>query len=472
MAQQTNFGVVGMGVMGASLALNVADHNFRVSLYNRSRDKTDEVIAGYGHKDRLAAAYQLTDLVSQLERPRRILLMLKAGAPVDEMINALKPLLQAGDVLIDGGNEFFTNTNRRASDLEKVGVHFVGMGVSGGQEGARHGPSMMPGASMAGYAAIEPIVTKIAAQVADGPCVTYIGPGGAGHYVKMVHNGIEYGDMQLIAEIYDVLKHVGGLDNAALADTFAEWNKTELESFLIEITARVFKQKDPEGKGELVDAILDSASMKGTGGWTVEQGAVLGSPIPTIASAVDARLLSAARSVRLEGSRRLRGPTPAPASDVDRKALVQDARAALYAAKAVSYAQGMALLSLASKTYDWSLNLREIARIWKGGCIIRARLLKDIQEALGDERAREGNLLFSNSFSEALAQKQEGWRRVVTRAITAGIATPALSASLAYYDTLRRARVPANVIQAQRDLFGAHTYQRLDREGTFHTEWV
>lgn len=466
-----DFGVLGLGVMGGSIALNVADHGFKVAVYNRSREKTDELIAGYAHRERLIPALTLEDLVKKLARPRKLLLMLKAGAAVDEMIKSLSPLLEPGDVLIDGGNELFTNTQRRTEELASRGLAFVGMGVSGGQEGARHGPSMMPGGSREGYQAIAPILGKIAAQVADGPCVTYIGAGGAGHYVKMVHNGIEYGDMQLIAEIYDLLRNVAGLDNAELARTFDAWNQTELESFLIEITARVFRQADPQGSGQLVDQILDTASMKGTGGWTVEQGAKLGSPIPTIASAVDARLLSAVRDTRLEGARRLSGPKPEPAPAAERAAIVADACAALYAAKTASYAQGMALLSLASKTYDWSLDLREIARIWKGGCIIRARLLGDIQQALGDARAREGNLLFASSFASALAERQSGWRRLVNRAVQAGIAVPALSASLAYYDFLRRERTPANLIQAQRDLFGAHTYQRLDGSGPFHTEW-
>ena len=317
---------------------------------------------------------------------------------------------------------------------------------------------------------MQPMLEKIAAE-ADGPCVTYIGAGGSGHYVKMVHNGIEYGDMQLISEIYDLLKHVGGLDNAALAKTFAEWNKTELESFLIEITSRVFKQKDPETGKDLVDVILDRASMKGTGSWTVEQGAQLGAPIPTIASAVDSRVLSSLRAARIEGASRLRGPRPTLIAPELVAGLVADARAALYAAKVVSYAQGMSMLRQASDKYGWGLDLVEIARIWKGGCIIRARLLGDIQAALKEPRAREGNLLFSSAFSAALADREAAWRRILVRAIEAGLAMPALSTSLAYYDTLRRERVPANLIQAQRDLFGAHTYERLDREGSFHTEW-
>ncbi len=468
---RSDIAVVGLGVMGASLALNMADKGFRVSLYNRTRDKTDELIAGYAHKDRLTGTYDLKGLVESLAPPRKILMMLKAGAPVDDMIGQLSALLSPGDVLIDGGNEFFPNTERRAAEAQKRGIQYVGMGVSGGEEGARHGPSMMPGGAKEAWAAVSPILTKIAAQVSDGPCVTYIGAGGSGHYVKMVHNGIEYGDMQLISEIYDLLKNVGGLDNAALSKTFSEWNKTELESFLIEITSRVFKQKDAETGKDLVDVILDRASMKGTGSWTVEQGAQLGAPIPTIASAVDARVLSSLRAARIEGASRLRGPRPMLIAPELVSALVADARAALYAAKVVSYAQGMSMLRQASDKYGWGLDLVEIARIWKGGCIIRARLLGDIQAALKEPRAREGNLLFSSAFSAALADREAAWRRTLVRAIEAGLAMPALSTSLAYYDTLRRERVPANLIQAQRDLFGAHTYERLDREGSFHTEW-
>ncbi|MFO0725814.1 MAG: NADP-dependent phosphogluconate dehydrogenase [Myxococcota bacterium] len=466
-----DMGVVGLGVMGASLAQNMADKGFTIALYNRTRDKTDELVASYANKGRLVPTYDLKGLVDSLASPRKILMMLKAGSPVDDMIAALSPLLSPGDVLIDGGNEFFPNTERRAEEAKKRGLNYVGMGVSGGEEGARHGPSMMPGGAKEAWDVVSPILTKIAAQVSDGPCVTHIGKGGSGHYVKMVHNGIEYGDMQLISEIYDLLKSVGGLDNAGLAQTFSDWNKTELESFLIEITARVFKQKDPETNKALVDVILDRASMKGTGSWTVEQGAQLGAPIPTIASAVDARVLSSLREARLEGASRLKGPRPMLTAPELIKSLVADARAALYAAKVVSYAQGMSMLRQASDKYGWGLDLVEIARIWKGGCIIRARLLGDIQAALKEPRAREGNLLFSTAFSAALAEREGAWRRTITRAIEAGIAVPALSTSLAYYDTLRRERVPANLIQAQRDLFGAHTYERIDRPGSFHTEW-
>ena len=327
----------------------------------------------------------------------------------------------------------------------------------------------MPGGRRDAYDKIAEIMERIAAQVEDGPCVTYIGPGGAGHYVKMVHNGIEYGDMQLIAETYDLLKHVGGLGNDELADVFAEWNEGELESFLIEITSKIFRQRDPEGDGRLVDAILDTAKMKGTGSWTVQEGAKLAAPIPTIASSVDARVLSAMRDLRIAGAGILTGPEPSATAD-DKKQLIDDARAALYAAKICSYAQGLGLLSLVSEEHDWNLQLGEIARIWKAGCIIRARFLADIQQAYGRSGALP-NLLFDPRFAEEIGLRQNGWRRTVARAVHSGVAIPTLTASLAYYDSLRRRRLPANLTQAQRDFFGGHTYQRLDREGTFHTEW-
>jgi 6-phosphogluconate dehydrogenase len=466
---KADFGVLGLGVMGANLALNMADRGFEVAIYNRTRDRTDLVtdqLATPGQ--RLAPTFTLEELVERLERPRRLLLMVKAGAPVDTTLHALEPLLEPGDVVIDGGNELYPNTERRLQRAAIRGVHYLGMGVSGGEEGARHGPSLMPGGPREAYALVEPVLRKIAAQVEDGPCVTYIGPGGAGHFVKMVHNGIEYGDMQLIAEAYDILARLGGLDADALADTFEAWNQGELESFLIEITARVFRKQDELTGGRLVDQILDTAQMKGTGSWTVSEAAALGAPIPTIAAAVDARLMSARHALRQEGAARLGGS--APAVGVDPAGLVADVKAALYAAKACSYAQGLGILAQASAEKGWGLDLAEICRIWKGGCIIRARFLGELQEVF---RADPGlpNLLFAPTFVEALGARQAAWRRVVGQAVAAGIPVPGLSASLAYYDALRRARLPANLIQAQRDLFGAHTFQRLDREGTFHAEW-
>jgi 6-phosphogluconate dehydrogenase len=468
MVEKAQFGVIGLGVMGANLAQNIEEKGFSVALFNRSRDKTDELLAATKGK-KFVGASTLQELANELETPRRVLIMVKAGAPVDSTIEGLLPYLSKGDVVIDGGNEFYTNTVRRAEKLAPQGIDFVGMGVSGGEEGARHGPSLMPGCTRAAYQKLEPIVTKIAAQVSDGPCVTYIGPGGAGHYVKMVHNGIEYGDMQLIAETYDVLKHVGGLSNAELADVFTEWNQGELESFLIEITSKIFRQKDELTGGELLDVILDSTAMKGTGTWTVKEGAEKLSPLPTIASSVDARILSSLREMRLRGAEILEGPAP-KAEPGAKKELVADARAALYAAKACSYAQGLGLLAKASATHEWKLELGEIARIWKGGCIIRAAFLGRIQQAYGKSAGLE-NLLFDADFKKELGARQTGWRRFIRRAIDNGIAAPTMTASLSYYDSLRRKRLPANLTQAQRDLFGAHTYERIDREGTFHTEW-
>ena len=462
------FGVIGLGVMGANLALNVEDKGFSVAVYDRARSQTDGFMTkAAGRKAR--PAYDAGELVRSLARPRRILVMVPAGAPVDATIEGLVPHLAPGDVIIDGGNEYYTNTERRSADLTAKGIEFVGMGVSGGAEGARFGPSLMPGGQRDAYDKISEIMERIAAQVEDGPCVTYIGPGGAGHYVKMVHNGIEYGDMQLIAETYDLLKYVGGLSNDELADVFAEWNEGELESFLIEITSKIFRRDDPEGEGRLIDAILDTAKMKGTGSWTVQEGAKLAAPIPTIASSVDARVLSGMRDLRIIGSDILTGPTPSVAAD-DKKRLIEDARAALYAAKICSYAQGLGLLSLVSMEHKWNLPLGEIARIWKAGCIIRARFLADIQQAYGREGSL-ANLLFDPGFAKEIGRRQDEWRRTVSRAVHAGVPVPTLTASLAYYDSLRRKRLPANMTQAQRDFFGGHTYQRLDREGTFHTNW-
>ena len=464
---QAQFGVIGLGVMGANLALNVEEKGFSVAVYDRARAQTDGFMQKAVGK-RTVPTYGPDELARSLVSPRRILVMVPAGAPVDATIDGLLPHLSPSDVIIDGGNEFYTNTERRSKALAERGIEFIGMGVSGGSDGARNGPSLMPGGQRAAYDKVSSIMEAIAAQVEDGPCVTYIGPGGAGHYVKMVHNGIEYGDMQLIAETYDLLKHVAGLTNNELADVFDEWNRGELESFLVEITAKIFRQADPETGGRLIDAILDTAKMKGTGSWTVQEGARLAAPIPTIASSVDARVLSGMRGLRLMGAKILKGPTPSAAGD--KRQMIEDARSALYAAKMCSYAQGLGIMKLASEAYDWNLRLGEIARIWKAGCIIRAKFLGVIQSAYGRDPSLP-NLLFDETFTDELGRRQEGWRRTITRAVQAGVAVPTLTASLAYYDSLRRERLPANLTQAQRDFFGAHTYQRLDREGTFHTEW-
>jgi 6-phosphogluconate dehydrogenase len=410
---------------------------------------------------------ELERFVQSLERPRRIILLVKAGEVVDATLARLVPLLSPDDIVVDGGNEFYRNTERRAAELAAKGLRYFGMGVSGGEEGARHGPSLMPGGDHRSYDALAPMLEKIAAK-ADGDCVTYVGPGGAGHYVKMVHNGIEYGDMQLIAEAYDVLKQIGGLSNHQLADAFDEWNRGELKSFLIEISASILRKADPELPGrDLIDSIADAASMKGTGKWTVQEAAEIGSPVPTIAAAVDARVLSADRATR-KLTRSLPGPSPSVAHD---SRLVADVRASLYAAKACAYAQGFALLGQASKIHGWELQLAELARIWTGGCIIRAQFLGRIKETFLAEPGLP-NLLLAPAFKRELAERETACRHVLARAIHAGLPMPAHASALSYYDTLRRERLPQNLTQAQRDYFGAHTYERTDRPGTFHTEWT
>jgi len=467
---EMQIGMVGLGVMGQNLALNIADKGFPVAGWDAWPDPVDKFVLKAGGTPGVAGFKALPDFMASLRRPRRIIMLVKAGAVVDQTIAALRPLLERGDMLVDGGNELFRNTERRAGELAAAGIRFFGMGVSGGEEGARHGPSLMPGGDRAGYDDMAPILTKIAAQVDDGPCVTYCGPGGAGHYVKMVHNGIEYGDMQLIAEAYGLLKNVGGLSNAELGATFAEWNRGELESYLIEITAPIFAEKDPESGGDLVDVIVDAASQKGTGKWAVEDAAEIGAPVPTMAASVDARLLSADRAGRLRAAGRLVGPVPAAVPAARKAELVDDVRAALYAAKACAYAQGMNLLRAASALRGWNLQLGELARIWKGGCIIRARFLGRIKEAYERDPALP-NLLLDDGFRDELGARQERWRRVVAAAATGGVPLPAMAASLAYYDMVRTARLPANLTQAQRDYFGAHTYERLDKPGSFHTNW-
>jgi 6-phosphogluconate dehydrogenase len=469
MEEKKKIGLVGLAVMGENLALNIEEKGFPIAVWNRSIDKVASFVQRNAGK-KIHGCTTPEELVSVLERPRRIIMMVKAGQPVDDTIAAIKPYLEKDDMLVDGGNEFFTNTERRAKQLEGAGINYVGMGVSGGEEGARHGPSIMPGGQRAAYDALAPILTKIAAQVDDGPCVDYMGPGGAGHYVKMVHNGIEYGDMQLIAEAYDLLRTIGGMQPAELAEVFAQWNKGELQSFLIEITAKILATKDELTGLPMVDVILDQTGMKGTGKWTVQQAAELAAPIPTIASAVEARIISGLKPERVTASKVLQGPRPAP-SFMDKKQLVDDVRHALYASKICSYAQGMNLLRVASRAHEWNLQLGRIARIWKGGCIIRAQFLGRIKEAY-DRNAELANLLVDSEFARELGDRQAGWRRAVGLAVQHGLAMPTMMASLSYYDAYRRERLPASLTQAQRDFFGAHTYQRFDREGSFHTQWT
>jgi len=466
-----HMGMVGLGVMGQNLALNIEEKGFTVAGYDAWPQQVDKWVAKAQAEGatRVLGFKDLPGFVASLHRPRRIILLVKAGEVVDKTIAALRPLLETGDMIVDGGNEYFRNTERRAAELEPAGLRFFGMGVSGGEEGARHGPSLMPGGDRAGYDEMAPVLTKVAAQVEDGPCVTYCGPGGAGHYVKMIHNGIEYADMQLIAEAYDLLKNLGGLSNAELADTFSAWNAGELQSFLIEISARIFEKKDVETGKDLIDVIVDAASMKGTGKWAVQDAADIGAPVPAIAAAVEARLLSADRVGRLAASKLLPGPTPL-GTGLDKQQLIDDVRAALYCAKAAAYAQGMNELRLASDARGWDLQLGELARIWKGGCIIRAQFLGRIKDAYARD-PKLPNLLFDRGFRDELGLRQDRWRRVIGQALGAGVPVLCMTSSLGYYDMLRRERLPANLTQAQRDLFGAHTYERLDKPGSFHTEW-
>jgi 6-phosphogluconate dehydrogenase len=470
MAKQ-NFGLIGLAVMGENLALNVERNGFSVSVYNRTTEKVDEFMGGRAQGKNFFGAHSIEEFVTSLDRPRRILVMVKAGAPVDAVIDQLVPLLDPHDMIIDGGNSLYTDTERRVQGLESKGLSFIGMGVSGGEEGALNGPSLMPGGSENAYQEIEPIVTKIAAQVDDGPCVTYIGPGGSGHYVKMVHNGIEYGDMQLIAEAYDLLKNVLGLNHQELHEIFGEWNQTEeLNSFLIEITTDIFTKLDPDTGGPLVELILDAAGQKGTGRWTVVSALELGVSIPTITAAVNARIISSYKPERIEAAKVLTGPSATFSGDA--KLFISQVRDALYCSKICSYAQGMALIGKASQEYfNNILDLGEIARIWKGGCIIRAGFLNKIKHAF-DENAQLPNLLLTPEFKQTILDRQNSWREVLVTASKLGIPAPAFNASLDYFDSYRRDRLPQNLTQAQRDYFGAHTYERIDKPGSFHTEWT
>ena len=463
-------GMVGLGVMGRNLVLNIEEKGFSASVYDAWPEPVDKFVAATAGKQ-IVGFKSPAEFVKSLQRPRRIIMLVKAGEVVDKTIASLLPHLEPGDMLVDAGNEYYVNTERRAKELEAQKIRFFGMGVSGGEKGARFGPSMMPGGDRVAYEELAPILTKIAAQHPDGPCVTYIGPGGSGHYVKMVHNGIEYGDMQLIAEAYDVLKTLGGLSNDELADVFSAWNEGELQSFLIEITTAIFRTKDAlAGEGYLVDKILDVTAMKGTGKWTVQDAAELGAPVTTIATSVEARMISAAKTERVRGSKLLPGPRPEPLGGADKQQLIADVRAALYASKVCSYAQGMNLLRIASEARGWGIQLGELARIWQDGCIIRARLLGRIKAAFQRDPGLS-NLLFDEGFREELGPRQQGWRRVIARSAEAGLPLLSMGASLAYYDMVRRERLPANLTQAQRDFFGAHTYKRTDREGDFHTDW-
>jgi 6-phosphogluconate dehydrogenase len=463
-------GVIGLAVMGRNLALNIESRGYTVAVYNRSREKTDELVAQYPDR-KLVPAHSLEAFVDSLEKPRRILLMVKAGEATDATIAALKPLLDKGDVLIDGGNTPFTDTIRRNQELAQAGLHFIGTGVSGGEEGALKGPAIMPGGPRDAYDLVAPVLTQIAAKAPDGePCVAYIGPDGAGHFVKMVHNGIEYGDMQLIAESYAVLKQVAGLSNDELAKVYTEWNEGELDSYLIDITAKIFTKRDEQTGQDLVDVILDRAAQKGTGKWTSQNALDLGVPLPLITESVFARVLSSLKSQRVAASKVLAGPQAKPFAG-DRAAFVEAVRRALYFSKVISYAQGFAQLRAASEEYKWNLDFGGIAKIFRAGCIIRARFLQKITDAYAGDRAL-ANLLLDPYFREIAERYQAALRDVVIAAVTAGVPVPAFASAIAYFDAYRSERLPANLIQAQRDFFGAHTFERVDREGSFHANWA
>lgn len=466
-------GVVGLAVMGENLARNIERNGFAPAVYNRTPARTREMLAESPQGSQLLGAYSVKEFVASLERPRRVLLMVKAGTAVDSVIDDLAPFLEQGDILIDGGNSFFQDTERRSKDLTDRGFNFVGMGVSGGEEGALWGPSLMPGGPAEAYAELESMLTAISAKSDSGPCVTHVGPGGAGHYVKMVHNGIEYGDMQLIAETYDVMRRALGMTAPEIADVFERWNEGKLESFLVEITATVLRHVDEETGKPLVDIIADQAEQKGTGRWTSQSSYELATPIPVIDAAVIARSLSALKLKRVAASNLLHGPEASngqPPPSPERATTIDALEDALYFSKISSYAQGMALLRAASSAYEWNLNLSEIARIWKAGCIIRARLLDPITSAF-DNASSLDNLMLDPFFTAAINGGMPNVRSVLHTALDIGIPTPALSSALNYVDTYRQEFLPANLIQGQRDFFGAHTYKRLDREGTFHTQW-
>jgi 6-phosphogluconate dehydrogenase len=469
---KAHFGLIGLGVMGENLVLNAERNGFSSVVYNRTWAKTEEFLNGRGAGLQIIGAHSLEEFVASLERPRRILMMIKAGQPIDDTIAAISPYLEDGDLLIDGGNSLYTDTERRVKELESKSFGYIGMGVSGGAKGALEGPSMMPGGTKAAYDAIESLVTKMAAQVEDGPCVTYIGPGGAGHFVKTVHNGIEYGIEQILVEAYDLMKRGAGLDGIAMADVFDGWNQLEeLSSYLVEITEVCLRTRDPEDGGDLVEKILDVAGQKGTGLWTVISALEMGVPVPTIYASLNGRVMSSMKSERVAAESVLPGPTPHPVQLGEATEGLPPLRDAVILACIASYAQGMALLVEASKLHDYNLHLSAIAQIWKGGCIIRARLLQRIQDAY-DANPGLANLMVDPWFAEQINRRLPGLRQVVADAAQAGIPVPCLSSTLDYIDSYRTARLPQNLLQAMRDCFGAHTYQRVDRDGAFHTEWL
>ncbi|MED4071489.1 NADP-dependent phosphogluconate dehydrogenase [Priestia endophytica] len=463
-------GVIGLAVMGKNLALNIESRGYSVSVFNRSPEKTEEFLKNEAEGKNFVGTYSVEEFVNSLEKPRKILLMVKAGPATDATIESLKPYLDKEDILIDGGNTFFKDTIRRNEELEKEGIHFIGTGVSGGEEGALKGPSIMPGGQKEAYELVEPILEAISAKVDGDSCCTYIGPNGAGHYVKMVHNGIEYGDMQLICEAYFIMKNLLGLEAQELHEVFSEWNKGELDSYLIEITADIFTKVDEETGKPLVDVILDTAGQKGTGKWTSQSSLDLGVPLPIITESVFSRFLSAMKEERVKASKVLSGPE-ASAFEGDKAEFVEAIRKALYMSKICSYAQGFAQMRSASEEYDWNLSYGDIAMIFRGGCIIRAQFLQKIKDAYDREPALT-NLLLDPYFKEIVEGYQSALREVISLAVKHGIPVPGFSSALAYYDSYRTETLPANLLQAQRDYFGAHTYQRIDKDGIFHTEWL
>ncbi len=468
---QADIGLIGLAVMGQNLVLNMNDHGFVVAVYNRTTSKVDAFLANEAKGTKVVGAHSIQELCGKLKRPRRLMLMVKAGSAVDDFIEQTLPFLEKGDIIIDGGNSLYTDSLRRTQYLESKGFLFIGSGVSGGEEGARTGPSIMPGGSSAAWEHVKPIFQAISAKVDGGaPCCDWVGETGSGHYVKMVHNGIEYGDMQLICEAYHLLREVVGMKPDEMASVFTEWNKSELDSYLIEITRDILAFKDADG-GPLVDKILDAAGQKGTGKWTVESACDTGMPVTLIAEAVFARCISALKAERVEAEKQIKGPKLAFTGD--RKAFIEDVRQALYASKIVSYAQGYMLLKAAAKEQNWNLNYGGIALMWRGGCIIRSRFLGKIKEAF-DKNAKLQNLLLDDFFKAEIAKCQEAWRRVISTGVLNGIPMPTFTTALSFFDGYRRASLPANLLQAQRDYFGAHTYERTDkpRGEFFHTNWT
>jgi len=468
----SDVGLYGLAVMGQNFALNMASHEFKVCVGNRSPSKVDVTVQRAKDEGELplVGAYSIEEFVSKLSKPRKVIILVMAGKPVDETIALLSEHMEEGDLIIDGGNEWYLNSVRRAKELEEKGIMFMGMGISGGEEGARHGPSLMPGGPREAYDLMEPILVKCAAQVDDSPCTAYLGPIGSGNYVKMVHNGIEYADMQLIAEVYDVLKNIVGMSNADAAAKFASWNEGVLESYLIEITAKILvKPDDVTGEGYVIDYILDKTGMKGTGRWTVQEAAEQSVAAPTIAAALDVRYLSGRKEERVKASKILSGPQDIP--NISKDQIVEDLQSALYASKICCYAQGLSMIKAASDANGWDINLSDCVKLWRGGCIIRAGLLEKIHKAFAAD-ADLLNLMIDPNFAEELNRRQFAWRRIATLAVACGLGCSALTNSLNYFDTYRRETLPASLTQAQRDFFGGHTYERIDAEGSFHCTWT